>query len=74
MSFYAKSLIVSVLTTKVFHSKLRRRDVKEIKIVTDLVPSHIIIRKSEFTVNDLDTASKVKNVKAYKEYRVAEKK
>ena len=37
--------------------KYRRRDIIE-QIKTDLVPSHIIIRKSSnYTLNDLDTAA-----------------
>ena len=37
--------------------KYRRRDIIE-RIKTDLVPSHIIIRKSSnYTLNDLDTAA-----------------
>ena len=58
------SNFVSVIATKAAHSTIKRRNVKEIKIVTDLVPSHIIIRKSEFTVDDLDTASQVIDCKS----------
>ena len=58
------SNFVSVIATKAVHSTIKRRNVKEIKIVTDLVPSHIIIRKSEFTVDDLDTASQVIDCKS----------
>ena len=41
----------------IIRRKYRRREVIE-QIKTDLVPSHIIIRKSsDYTLNDLDTAA-----------------
>ena len=47
---------LSFLATIYIRIKYKRRNIIE-QTKTDLIPSHIIIRKSDYTLNDLDTAA-----------------